>query len=361
MRVAAGEATDHGTRGCIVVAGRLVAFAIFRAFDWRVCAWGVCNSFRAWFVLYGIIVGCNSLANVCDPPQSERHVSHLKLRRRQIFWKPNCLLPPTKARFCIYRHVTHFFDQSSSHRLPLPSRPRPTAAQTPATAPPSRCNMVLLGDTAPDFTADTTKGPISLHEYIGTSWCILFSHPADFTPICTTELARVAQLVPEFEKRNTKVLGLSCDDLPSHKDWLADIEAFGATEMTALPIIADPTRAIAKSYGMIPTDAPMDDKGMPLTVRSVFVISPEKLVKMTMTYPASTGRSFDEILRVLDSLQLAASHKVGTPVDWKRGKECVVLPSVSDAEATKLFPKGFKPANLPSGKHYLRMTPQPDL
>lgn len=224
---------------------------------------------------------------------------------------------------------------------------------------------LLLGDQAPNFKADTTHGPIDFHDHIDGSWAILFSHPADFTPVCTTELSRVAQLLPEFAKRNVKCLALSCDSNASHLAWLPDIAAYGTgCDMTAshgFPIIADASRQIANAYGMIPKDHNLDAKGLPLTVRSVFIIGPDKGIKMTMTYPASAGRNFDEVLRIVDSLQLAASHKVATPVDWKNGDDCVVLASVSDQDATNLFPKGFKPAELPSGKHYLRMTPQPNL
>lgn len=223
---------------------------------------------------------------------------------------------------------------------------------------------IRLGDIVPNFSADTTQGKIDFHEYIADSWAILFSHPADFTPVCTTELSRVAQLLPEFEKRGVKPLALSCDDNESHIAWLTDISSYGKgcsmSKSTGFPIIADPTRKIAELYGMIPTDHPTDTKGIPLTVRSVFIIGADKKLKLTMTYPASTGRNFDEIIRVVDSLKLAVSHKVATPVDWVHGDDCVVLPSVSNTEAEKLFPKGFKPVDMPSGKAYLRMTPQPD-
>lgn len=224
----------------------------------------------------------------------------------------------------------------------------------------------LLGEEAPNFSAETTHGPIDFHTYINDSWAVLFSHPADFTPVCTTELARVSQLLPEFERRGVKVLALSCDDVDSHKDWLADISAYGdgcpmGAAGEGFPIIADSSREVAKLYGMIPADHPVDDKGMAMTVRSVFVVGKDKKIKLSLTYPASTGRSFDEILRVIDSLQLAVSHKVATPVDWSKGKDCVVLPSVSNEDAEALFPKGFKAKELPSGKQYLRMTPQPDV
>ncbi|PXF42906.1 Peroxiredoxin-6 [Gracilariopsis chorda] len=218
----------------------------------------------------------------------------------------------------------------------------------------------LIGETAPNFTADSTEGEITLHDYIKHSWAILFSHPADFTPVCTTELARVSQLLPEFQKRNVKCLALSCDSSASHNAWIPDICSFGGkSESTALgyPIIADEHRTIARTYGMLPAS---ESSGMAMTVRSVFVIGPDAKVKLSLTYPASTGRNFDEIVRVIDSLQLAVSSKVATPVDWKKGDECVVLPSVSDEQAEQLFPKGFNAMNLPSGKAYLRMTPMPD-
>jgi alkyl hydroperoxide reductase subunit AhpC len=207
---------------------------------------------------------------------------------------------------------------------------------------------IRLGDDAPDFTADSTAGKVSLHQYLGDSWGILFSHPKDFTPVCTTELGRVAKLKSEFDKRNCKVLGLSVDGLKDHEGWSKDIEE---TQGTALnfPLLADPERKVAMLYDMIHPKE-LDN----LTVRSVFVIGPDKKVKLTLTYPASTGRNFDEILRVLDSLQLTAKHKVATPVDWKRGEDVIIVPSVSDEEAKKRFPGGFKTI-----KPYLRVTKQP--
>jgi thioredoxin-dependent peroxiredoxin len=205
-----------------------------------------------------------------------------------------------------------------------------------------------LGDPAPDFTAESTEGTISFHDYLGDSWGVLFSHPADFTPVCTTELGRVAALKPEFDKRNAKVLGLSVDPLDDHERWSSDI---AETQGTALnfPLIADPDRKVADLYDMVPPAAENN-----LTVRSVFVIGPDKLVKLTITYPASTGRNFDEILRVIDSLQLTAEHKVATPVDWKDGDDVIITPAVSDEEANERFP-GFRAV-----KPYLRITPQPN-
>ena len=205
-----------------------------------------------------------------------------------------------------------------------------------------------LGDEAPNFTAETTDGTINLHEYLGSGWGVLFSHPKDFTPVCTTELGRVAALKPEFDKRGVKVLGLSVDPLDDHKRWVGDIKE---TQGHALnfPLIADPDRKIANLYGMIHPNA-----NETLTVRSVFVIGPDKKIKLSITYPASTGRNFDEILRVIDSLQLTAKHKVATPVDWKQGGDVIIVPSVSDEDAKKQYPNGWKTL-----KPYLRVVPQP--
>lgn len=209
---------------------------------------------------------------------------------------------------------------------------------------------IRLGDEAPNFTAQTTEGEINFHEWLGDSWGVLFSHPADYTPVCTTELGAAAKYKAEFDKRNVKVLALSVDGLESHKNWIGDINETQNTTMN-FPIIADEDRKVAELYDMIHPNA--DDK---LTVRSVFVISPDKKVKLMITYPASTGRNFDELLRVIDSLQLTAYHKVATPVNWKEGEECVIVPAVSNEEADKLFPKGYKEV-----KPYLRMTSQPNL
>jgi alkyl hydroperoxide reductase subunit AhpC len=205
-----------------------------------------------------------------------------------------------------------------------------------------------LGDEAPNFTAETTDGTINLHEYLGSGWGVLFSHPKDFTPVCTTELGRVAALKPEFDKRGVKVLGLSVDPLDDHKRWIGDIKE---TQGHALnyPLIADPDRKIASAYGMIHPNASETH-----TVRSVFVIGPDKKIKLSITYPASTGRNFDEILRVIDSLQLTAKHKVATPVDWKQGGDVIIVPSVSDEDAKKQYPNGFKTL-----KPYLRVVAQP--
>ena len=212
-----------------------------------------------------------------------------------------------------------------------------------------------LGDDAPNFTANITDGvtddKIDFYEYLGDSWGVLFSHPADFTPVCTTELGRVAQLKEEFAKRNTKVMALSIDGIESHKSWIKDINETQNTTVN-FPIIADEDRKVATLYDMIhPNEAMVGDTA---TIRSVFVIGNDKKVKLIITYPAPTGRNFDEILRVIDSLQLTAYKKVATPVDWKSGNDCVIIPSVSNEQADTMFPKGYKEV-----KPYLRTTPQP--
>jgi alkyl hydroperoxide reductase subunit AhpC len=206
---------------------------------------------------------------------------------------------------------------------------------------------VRLGDTAPDFSAETTEGTIQFHEWLGESWGILFSHPKDFTPVCTTELGTVAGLKPEFEKRNVKTIGLSVDSVEEHNAWAQDIEDVTGNALN-YPLIADPERKIADLYDMIPPNAPNT-----LTVRSVFIIGPDKKVKLTLTYPASTGRNFTELLRVIDSLQLTANQSLATPADWKAGERCVIAPSVSDEEAQERFP-GFETV-----KPYLRLTKPP--
>jgi thioredoxin-dependent peroxiredoxin len=205
-----------------------------------------------------------------------------------------------------------------------------------------------LGDVAPDFTTDTTEGTISFHEWLGDHWGVLFSHPKDFTPVCTTELGTVAKLKDEFDKRDTKVIAISVDTREHHEGWIPDINETQDTTVN-FPIIADPDRVVADLYGMIPPNA-----GDTVTVRSVFVIGPDKKVKLTITYPQSTGRNFDEILRVLDSLQLTAKFQVATPVNWKQGEDVVIIPAVSDEQAKEKFPAGW---NAP--RPYLRLTPQP--
>ncbi len=208
---------------------------------------------------------------------------------------------------------------------------------------------IRLGDVAPDFTAQTSEGEINFHEWLGDSWGVLFSHPADYTPVCTTELGTTAKYKDEFEKRNVKVAALSVDGVESHKGWIVDINETQNTNVN-FPIIADEDRRVATLYDMIHPNA--DNK---LTVRSLFIIAPDKTVKLIITYPASTGRNFDEILRVIDSLQLTAYQKVATPANWQAGEDCVIVPAVSNEEADKLFPKGYKEV-----KPYLRMTPQPN-
>ncbi len=208
---------------------------------------------------------------------------------------------------------------------------------------------IRLGDVAPDFSADTTDGPINFHEWLGDSWGILFSHPKDFTPVCTTELGAFAARKSEFDSRNTKIIGVSVDDVASHQQWKGDI---AETQGTALnfPIIGDEERKVATLYDMIHPNA--NDT---LTVRSVFIIGPDKKVKLTLTYPASTGRNIDEIIRVLDSLQLVAGYSVATPANWKDGDDVIVANSITDDEAKTKFPKGFRKL-----KDYLRLTPQPN-
>jgi alkyl hydroperoxide reductase subunit AhpC len=209
-------------------------------------------------------------------------------------------------------------------------------------------HSLQLGDDAPDFTAETTTGTISFHEWLGDDWGVLFSHPKDFTPVCTTELGEVARLKPEFDRRRVKVIGLSVDPLDAHRRWSQDIEETQG-HAPNFPMIADHDRAVADTYGMIHPNA--DDTA---TVRSVFVIGPDKKVKLTITYPQSTGRDFGELLRVIDSLQLTAAHKVSTPVNWRQGDDVIIIPAVSDDEARERFPDGWKAV-----KPYLRIVPQP--
>jgi len=208
---------------------------------------------------------------------------------------------------------------------------------------------VRLGDIAPDFTAPTTQGEIHFHEWLGDSWGVLFSHPKDFTPVCTTELGYVAKIKPEFDKRNVKVIGLSVDPVASHEQWEADIAETQGTPVN-FPMIGDPDRTVADLYDMIHPNA--NDT---LTVRSVFIVGPDKKVKLTLTYPASTGRNFDEILRVIDSLQLTAQYKVATPANWTDGQDVIIGAAVTDDEAKQLFPNGWTTV-----KPYLRTLPQPN-
>lgn len=206
-----------------------------------------------------------------------------------------------------------------------------------------------LGDIAPNFKAQTSEGDIDFYEYVGDSWVVLFSHPADYTPVCTTELGRTASLKDEFAKRNTKVIALSVDPLESHKGWIQDINETQNVEVN-FPIIADEDRKVSEAYDMIHPNA-----SLTTTVRSLFIIAPDKSIKLIITYPASTGRNFQEILRVLDSLQLTANYSVATPADWKEGEDVVVVPSIPTADIPAKFPKGFREV-----KPYLRMTPQPN-
>lgn len=222
--------------------------------------------------------------------------------------------------------------------------------------------MAKLGEVFPNFDAETTKGPISFHEWLGGSWGILFSHPADYTPVCTTELAKVVDYKEKFDKRGVKMIALSCDSVEDHLGWSKDVNAFcnlkskGNKELD-FPIIADPKRELAIKFGMLDPDE-KDKKGIPLPARAVFIVGPDKKLKLSILYPATTGRNFDEIIRVIDSLQLTATKRVATPVDWQAGDKCMVLPNIPADEAKELFP-GHETVALPSKKSYLRLTPQP--
>ncbi len=213
-----------------------------------------------------------------------------------------------------------------------------------------RLMALRLGDEAPNFTIETTEGTINFHEYLGNSWGILFSHPKDYTPVCTTELGYVSKIKNEFDKRNVKILALSVDPLESHKGWTKDINETQNTTVN-YPIIADPERKVSNLYDMIHPNA-----NETFTVRSVFIVGPDKKIKLTLTYPASTGRNFQEILRVIDSLQLTSSYSVATPANWNYGEDCIVVPALSDDDANKKFPKGFRKI-----KPYLRYTAQPNI
>lgn len=213
-----------------------------------------------------------------------------------------------------------------------------------------------LGDVFPNFKALTTIGEIDFHEWLGDSWAILFSHPADYTPVCTTELGRAANYMPKFVERGVKLIALSCDNVESHKGWLDDIKSY-CPELRnkdfPYPLIADEKRELATLLGMLDPDE-KDAQGLPLTCRSLFFIGPDKKLKASIIYPASTGRSFDEVLRVVDSLQLTVKHKVATPADWKPGSHCMVLPNLTEAEVKEYFPGGVNLVEMPSGKKYLR-------
>lgn len=216
---------------------------------------------------------------------------------------------------------------------------------------------VTIGDKAPDFEAQTTEGKIKFHDWIGDSWAVLFSHPKDFTPVCTTELGRMAKLKPEFDKRNTKIIGLSVDPVDRHAEWAKDIEETQGAKPN-FPMIGDTDLSISKAWGMLPGNAGDTSEGRTAatnqTVRNVYIIGPDKQIKLMIAYPMTTGRNFDEVLRVLDSLQLTAKHKVATPVDWKHGDEVIIAGSVSDDDAKKTYPAGWK-----SPKPYIRIVPQP--
>jgi len=215
-----------------------------------------------------------------------------------------------------------------------------------------------INDQAPNFQVETTQGQIDFHEWIGDGWAVLFSHPKDFTPVCTTELGYMAKIQPEFEKRNTKIIGLSIDPLEDHKKWLQDVEEVGNTTVN-YPVIADTDLSVAKLYNMFPADESGSAEGRTAmtnaTVRSVFVIGPDKNIKLMITYPMTTGRNFDEILRVIDSMQLTAKHKVATPVNWKHGEDVIIVPSVSNEDAEKIYPDGWETV-----KPYLRKVKQPN-
>lgn len=215
-----------------------------------------------------------------------------------------------------------------------------------------------IGAQAPDFEADTTEGRISFHDWMGDSWCMMFSHPKDFTPVCTTELGCMAGLKPEFDRRNCKIIGLSIDPVENHKEWSKDIEETMG-HAPNYPMIGDTDLAVAKLYGMLPADAGSSSEGRtPMdnaTVRNVYVIGPDKGIKAVISYPMSTGRNFEEVLRLLDSAQLTANHKVATPVNWKQGEDVIIVPAVSDEEAKEKYPDGWK-----SPKPYIRIVPQPN-
>jgi alkyl hydroperoxide reductase subunit AhpC len=242
----------------------------------------------------------------------------------------------------------------SSDRVPPTRRAR--SLPSPARRPENTMSL-RINDTAPDFEAQTTQGPIKFHQWIGDSWAILFSHPKDFTPVCTTELGYMARIEPEFAKRNTKLIGLSIDPVDNHAKWSLDIEETQGAKVN-YPMIGDTDLKVAKLYNMLPADEPGTSDGRTAatnaTVRSVFVIGPDKKIKLMMTYPMTTGRNFDEILRSLDSMQMTAKHKVATPVNWKHGEDVIIAGSVSDDDAKKLFPDGWK-----APKPYLRIVKQP--
>ena len=214
-----------------------------------------------------------------------------------------------------------------------------------------------IGDQAPDFSAGTTEGPIHFHEWVGDNWCVLFSHPKDFTPVCTTELGQMAKVKPEFEQRNCRIIGLSIDPIEDHARWAKDIRS-ATGHAPNYPLIGDPELAVAKLYGMLPADAGTSSQGRTAannqTVRNVFVIAPDKTIKAMISYPMSTGRNFEELLRLLDSVQLTADHKVATPVNWRQGEDVIILPSISDEDARKMFQSGWD-----APLTYMRFVKQP--
>jgi alkyl hydroperoxide reductase subunit AhpC len=226
-----------------------------------------------------------------------------------------------------------------------------------ATLTPASSSIPRINETAPDFTAETTQGPINFHEWIGDGYAILFSHPKDFTPVCTTELGYMAKIQPEFAKRNTKIIGLSVDPVSDHQKWAADIEETQGAKVN-YPMIGDPQLRVAKLYGMLPAESGETSQGRTAadnaTVRTVFIIGPDKKIKLQLSYPMTTGRNFDEILRALDSIQLTAKHKVATPANWKQGEDVIISGAVSNDEAKQKYPGGWK-----SPKPYLRIVPQP--
>ncbi|KAM8716600.1 hypothetical protein ACLKA7_003475 [Drosophila subpalustris] len=217
---------------------------------------------------------------------------------------------------------------------------------------------INIGDQFPNFEAQTNEGKIDFYDWMGDKWAILFSHPADYTPVCTTELSRVAQLMPDFEKRGVKPIALSCDTVESHKGWIEDIKSYAKLPSFDYPIIADDKRELALKLNMLDKDE-LTAEGIPLTCRAVFVIDDKKKLRLSILYPATTGRNFDEILRVIDSLKLTQTKSVATPADWRQGGQCMVLPTVQAADVPKLFPDGIETIQVPSGKGYLRITAQP--
>ncbi|KAJ0034878.1 hypothetical protein Pint_24241 [Pistacia integerrima] len=212
---------------------------------------------------------------------------------------------------------------------------------------------LTIGDTCPNLDVETTQGKMKIHDYVGNGWVLLFSHPGDFTPVCTTELSKMAQYIPEFEKRGVKLLGLSCDDVQSHNDWTKDIEAYAPGCKVTYPIIADPNREVIEQLNMVDPDE-KDSKGQHMPSRALHIVGPDKMIKLSFLYPATTGRNMDEVVRAIDSLQLATKHKIATPANWKPGEPVVISPSVTNEQAKEMFPNGYKTVELPSKKDYLR-------